>query len=132
MCLLHVIQSNIRDSSMCIVVCLSPGQTYKLYHGCSMHGIPVMWLPDACHLVDFWYFLLSLSIIRTDPSTIPRLIQAWHIYHKTSRSVQDDKLLLLPSCGGCGMLLCMYVCRLWKLECGVVNNSYISTTWVFP
>ena len=83
-----------RDSSTCNVVCLSPGQTYKLLHGCSRHGIPVMRLPEACHVVDFWYFLLSLSIIRTAPPTIPRVIQAWHIYHKTARSVQCGKLLL--------------------------------------
>ena len=83
-----------RDSSTCNLVCLSPGQTYKLPHGCSRHGIPVMRLPEACHVVDFWYFLLSLSIIRTAPPTIPRVIQAWHIYHKTARSVQSGKLLL--------------------------------------
>ena len=83
-----------RDSSTYNVVCLSPGQTYKLSHGCSSHGIHVMRLPEACHVVDFWYFLLSLSIVRTDPPTIPRVIEAWYIYHKTSRSVQDAKLLL--------------------------------------
>ena len=84
-----------RDSSTCNVVCLSPGQTYKLSHGCSRHGIPVMRLPEACHVVDFWYSLLSLSIIRTAPRTIPRVIQAWYIYHKTARSVQSGKLLLI-------------------------------------
>ena len=94
-----------RDSSTCNVVCLSPRQTYKLSHGCSRHGIPVMRLPEACHVVDFWYFLLSLSIVRTDPPTIPRVIQARHIYHKTSRSVQDAKLLLLQGTKTKGMIL---------------------------
>ena len=63
-------QSHMRDTSMCNVICLTPGQPYKLSHACAMYGIPVMQLPEACHVVDFWYFLLSLSIISTAPLDI--------------------------------------------------------------
>ena len=100
-CLLHAIQSHMRYSSTYNVVCLSPGQYYKHPQGCSRHGIPVMRLPEPCHVVDLRYFLLSLSIIRTATPTIPRVIQACHIYHKTARSIQSGKLLLMSlSCRG--------------------------------
>ena len=33
--------------------------------------------------------------MRMSPLTIPQVSQAWHIYHKTPRTVQDAKLLLV-------------------------------------
>ena len=90
-------QSHMKDSSTCNVLCLSPGQPYNLSYGCSRHGIPVMRLPEACHVVDIWYFLLSLSIISTDPLTLQSVIQTWHICHKKARGVQDGNLLLTES-----------------------------------
>ena len=92
-------QSHMRDSSTCNVVCLSPGHTSKLSHGFSRHGIPVMRLPEACHVVDFWYFCLVCDI-RTASPAIPQVIQAWHLYLDTLRSVQYGKFLL----------------ELWKLD----------------